>query len=190
MKPEELRLKYIELRAEGKSYTAISVELNINRSTCYSWEKDLSEQIAEAKRARLQELVESFAMTKEARIQRLGSTLEKINEALEVADFTQIPTEKLLDLKLKYTEALRNEQISLQPTLKVGRNTPNAVLEAYEDLYNRARSGEVSKEQAEKENTILTGLLKSHEAAELQAKVESLEAVVGGNAPVRERKAK
>ena len=48
-------------------------------------------------------------MTKEARIKKLGDTLEGINTALDGADLSTIPPEKLLDFKLKYTEALKEE---------------------------------------------------------------------------------
>lgn len=178
MKPEELKRKYIELRAEGNSYASICEKLNICKATCTSWERELKEQIEDIKKLNLQELAESYSMTKEARIKKLGSTLDKINTALENVDFSQISPEKLLDYKLKYTEALKGEYIGLQPAFKIEAHTAESILEAYTDLLNRVRAGEVSKEQADKENNILTGLLRAYEQTELKQKLEQLEAVI------------
>lgn len=185
MKPEELKRKYVELRAEGYSYSSICERLNICKATCNSWEKELREQIEDLKRLKLQELAESYSMTKEARIKKLGSTLDKINAALESVDFTQLNPEKLLDYKLKYTEALKAEYIGLQPASKVEDTTAEGILAAYTDLLNRARAGEITKEQADKENTILTGLLRAYEQTELQQKVEQLEAVINDRNTLR-----
>lgn len=178
MKPEELKRQFIELRAEGRSFAYIQEQLDVAKSTCASWEKELKDQIDVVKRASLQELVESYSMTKEARIKKLGTTLDKINEALDSADLSKLAPDKLLDFKLKYLEALKNEYIGLQPAFKIEEHAADSILSAYIDLLNRVRSGEVPKEQAEKENTILTGLLKAYETTELKEKVESLEAIL------------
>ena len=111
MKPTELKQEYIRLRAEGKSYSFIAEQLHISKSTCTKWERDLAAEIDELKRAELAELYESYNMTKQARIRKLGDTLGKINEALEQADFSEVDPAKLLDFKLKYTEALKGEYV-------------------------------------------------------------------------------
>jgi len=43
MKPQENRLEFIRLRAEGNSYTSISKELNISKDTCSRWEQELKD---------------------------------------------------------------------------------------------------------------------------------------------------
>ena len=102
MKPQELKQEYIKLRIEGKSYSFISEQLHISKSTCAKWEQNLFAEIDELKRAKLEELYESYSMTKQACIKKLGDTLEKINEALAKADFSTVDPTKLLDFKLKY----------------------------------------------------------------------------------------
>ena len=82
MKPTELKQQYIQLRAEGKSYSFIAEQLHISKSTCTKWERDLASEIDDLKRAELAELYESYSMTKKARIKKLGDTLDKINNAL------------------------------------------------------------------------------------------------------------
>ena len=46
-------------------------------------------------------------MLKEARIEQFGKTLEKINIELNKRDFESISTDKLLDHKIKYMQALQ-----------------------------------------------------------------------------------
>ena len=180
MKPAELKKEYVRLRAEGKSYSFICEQLHISKSTCTKWERELASQIDELKRAELAELCESYSMTKEARIRRLGDTLEKINAALEQADFTAVDPAKLLDFKLKYMEALKGEYIGTKPALQIESIDAKQIVAALGDLLNRVRAGEVTTEQAQKESGILTQLLKAYETVEVKAKLDKLEAIVGG----------
>lgn len=181
MKPAELKTEYVTLRAEGKSYSFIAEQLHISKSTCSKWEKELREQIDDLKRAKLAELCESYGMTKEARIKRLGDTLEKINEALERADFSQVDPSKLLDFKLKYTEALKGEYVGIKPAFDLGEAVDaKKIVAALADLLNRVRAGEVTTEQASKETAVLTNLLKAYDTVEVKAKLDELEAIIGG----------
>lgn len=180
MKPAELKKEYIRLRAEGKSYSSIAEQLHISKATCTKWERELSEQIGELKRAELAELCESYSMSKEARIKRLGDTLEKINEALEKTDFSTVDPAKLLDFKLKYTEALKGEYIGTKPALELDNIDAKDIVAALGDLLNRVRAGEVTTEQAQKESLILSQLLKAYDTVEVKAKLDELEAIIGG----------
>lgn len=179
MKPAEYKAQFIQLRAQGNSYAAIQKELGIAKETCSKWEKELNAQIAELKAEQLNELYDSYHMTKEARIKKLGDTLANIDDALEGADLSGLSLEKLLDYKLKYTEALKAEYI---PTGK-GQQLPkdfkaSDILAAVGDLLNRVRSGEVTTEQASRESAVLGNLLKAYDAVELKAKLDALEATI------------
>ncbi len=101
--------EFILLRAEGKSYSFITGALAISKSTCIKWNKELEGNILEKKQDNINELFKAYNITKEARIERLGKTLNKIDQALEAVDFSTISPEKLLDYKLKYTQALKEE---------------------------------------------------------------------------------
>lgn len=50
MKKEELKYKFIELRAMGHTYEKICKELNITKPTAIKWAKLLSEEIAQQQR--------------------------------------------------------------------------------------------------------------------------------------------
>lgn len=180
MKPAELKREYVRLRAEGKSYSVIAEQLHISKGTCTKWEKELKAQIDELKRAELAELCESYGMTKEARIRRLGDTLEKIEDAIAKADFATVDPAKLLDFKLKYTEALKGEYVGTKPAIELDSVDGKSIVAALGDLLNRVRAGEVTTEQAQKESGILAQLLKAYDTVEVKAKLDELEAILGG----------
>lgn len=180
MKPQELKKEYVRLRAEGQSYSAIAEQLHISKSTCAKWERDLGADIDTLKRAELAELCESYGMTKEARIKKLGDTLGKIDEALAKADFTAVDPAKLLDYKLKYTEALKGEYVGAKPAATIDAVDANGIVTALGDLLNRVRAGEVTTEQAQRESLVLSQLLKAYDMVEVKAKLEKLEAIIGG----------
>lgn len=178
MKPQEVKERYILLRAEGKSQTAIAQELHISKSTCTAWEKELEQEIAARKAEQLEQLYNSYYMKKEARIKQLGGTLSNIEDALAAADLTQMQPKELLDFKLKYTAALKEEYTGTAAAIPA-EVTTEAMLEALQDLLNRVRAGEVTTEQANKESTIISNILKAYEQTEIKTKLNALEAVVG-----------
>lgn len=179
MKPQELKHKFIELRAENKSYDYIAKALNISKSTCTAWERELKAEIEKLKEEELTALYDSYHMTKEARIRNLGETLTRVDEALATADLQEVAPEKLLDFKLKYTDALKEEYVGKAPKVKLGKEvTPHTILLALGDLLDRVRAGEVTTEQANRESTILSNLLKAYDTVELQAKYEALQAII------------
>lgn len=183
MKPQLQKDYFIVMRAEGKSYSTIAKELGISKSTCTDWEKKLQEQIAEKKAEQLEKLYSSYYMTREARIKKLGETLETIDGALASADFSRMPPDKLLDFKLKYTQALKEEYIVTgRPKSLPKEINPAAFMDMLKDLLERVRVGEVDTAQANRESMIISNLLKAYEQTELQAKIDALEAIVGGRA--------
>lgn len=179
MKSQETKTEFVRLRASGKSFDYIAKELNISKSTCSSWEKELKDVIAELKQEQLNELYDAYFMTKEARIKKLGGILDKIDDTLEQADLTEVPLEKLLDFKLKYTEALKSEYVQTANISKFnGQVTADGILKALGGLLERVQSGEISSEQANRESTILANLLKAYDAVELQAQLDTLKATL------------
>lgn len=181
MKTAEQKREFVRLRAEGWSYNAIAKELHIAKSTCTNWERMLSGQIDDLKREALAELCEEYGIGKKARIKKLGDTLAKIDSALDSADIESLDPAKLLDFKLKYTEALKNEYVSAQPVKRMGEAVDaQQILSAYADLIERVRSGEISHGQAERESALLDAMLKAHDAVSVQSKLDELEAIVGG----------
>lgn len=180
MYPQEQKEQFIQMRAAGKSYNAIARDLHIAKGTCVAWQRELATHIDEAKQERLTELYDAYHMGREARIKNLGNTLAAIDEAIVAADFNEVPLSRLLDLKLKYAAALKEEYISAeQPPIFMGGDVNGEkIIEALGDLLDRVRKGEVATDQANKEASILSYLLKAYEQAELKAKMDALEMVL------------
>lgn len=179
MKAEKVKHDFIRLRAEGKSYDAIAKELNISKSTCTAWNKSLEREIATAKKEELEALYTTFHMKKESRIKRIGQTLEGIESAIASADLTEIAPERLLELKLKYIEALQAEYTPTEGAKGItGRGKDKGVLKALQSLLSRIQSGEVSEEQARQEMAVLDSYLKAYETVEVKKRLDELESIV------------
>lgn len=180
MKTLDDKENFIRLRAEGKSYRQIMDELGIAKATCSNWEKEYKNRIQELKADRIEELYNAYFMTKEARIKKIGDTLNQINTALEKADLSTVAPEKLLDYKLKYTEALKNEYIDTSHNALEEDFTAKDILNAMGDLLNRLKNGTITPEQATKEGYLITHLIKAFENVELSNRLALLENVIGG----------
>jgi len=153
MKPTAVKSEFIQRRAEGQSYTTIARALKISKSTCSAWEAELAAKIALRRQEELNALYQQYGAVKAARIRRLGETLGRIDEALEAADLTQVAPEKLLDFKLKYTAALKDEYTGTAETLLPTEEaaSDSNVYYCLINVYNRLSSGEITVKQAQQE---------------------------------------
>lgn len=144
---------FIQRRAEGQSYNAIAAALHISKSTCSEWESALQGEIAQRKQEELNALYQQYGMLKTARIKRLGRTLDKIDAALDSVDLTQLDPAKLLDYKLKYSAALKDEFTGATEALSPERmtGTPSEEYYTISAIYERLRQGEISTSQAKLE---------------------------------------
>lgn len=156
MKSTDTKLAFIKARAEGKSYSTIQKELNIAKSTCQSWEQELKADVEAMKRAQTEELYTAYNMKRDARIKALGETINTIDTALEKADLEGVAPEKLLELKLKYHRALREEYI--EPVEIETDNTLDGLLEQYNQLYTEAKTGKYSPADIKAQLSILDGM--------------------------------
>ncbi len=142
MKGTERKAQFVELRAQGLSYSKIAEELHISKSTCTNWALDLEREIAERENERLQELYNLYSMHKQGRISRLGETIARIDEALAEKDLSELPADKLLELKLKYQRELNAEYI--EPFTPIGEQSLEAVLLQYIGILEHSQRGEVN----------------------------------------------
>ena len=109
MKDIETKEKFMALRAEGQSIRAAAVAVGINKTTGQKWQKENETAINTLKAERLEEAFQKYGAAKLARVKAYGETLGRIEEALAKRSFDDVPTEKLLDYKIKYINALGAE---------------------------------------------------------------------------------
>ena len=171
MKPIEKKEQYIVLRGEGKSIRSACKELDISTSAGQEWEKSLKERIEAEKADRLHELHETYGLMKEKRIERLGSTLNKITQAIGQVDLSNIQPDKLLDLQLKYAEALKAEYTPYREKIEA-TNPKEALVKVLLDTAEQVRSGELTAEQAKNETQAVANLLKACDQFSAVAKDE------------------
>ena len=163
MKSQEKKREFIRLRAEGKSLRAIEAEIEVCKSTLSEWDRELAAEISRLRGENLEELYTSYGMAREARIRRIGDTLRRIDTALDGVDLSALSPEKLLDYKLKYQAALKEEY-------KAGAGADVSgeaedTLEALRDLYRRTASGETSFSEAKAELSILDHVVDGYQRA-------------------------
>lgn len=163
MKNANVKNEFIRLRAEGMSYRAIEAEIGVSRSTCSEWEKELAPAIAHLKQDNLRALFAEYGAVREARIKRVGETLRRIDSALDSVDLSSLPPEKLLDFKLKYQAALKEEYSSTAYTEATG--AAQDTLQAIQGLYRRLASGEATTEQAKAELNVLDHMVDGYNRA-------------------------
>lgn len=176
----EEKLKFVELRAQGQSYSTIAKSLHVSKSTLSAWNKELTEQIAEQKAERLRELYESYYMLKASRIEQLGSTLHLVNEALEQKELSEMSPGQLLDFKLKLIRELKDEYVDLDTETSANLNAEAIVMEL-QSLLKRLREGGVSVDHAYRETAVLSSALRAYETFTLEQKVNMLLSVLGGS---------
>lgn len=116
METVETKNKFIELRAKGYSFDKIAKELGKAKQTLIDWSKDLEEEIANLKALELEALYEEFYLLKEERIRRLGKILKSIEDELLDRDLSDVATDRLLDLLLKYRAQIEGDLV--EPTFK------------------------------------------------------------------------
>lgn len=101
--------RFIELRAKGWSFDKIAKETGKAKQTLIDWSKELQDEIANRKALELEALYESYYLLKENRLQTFGAMITKIKKEVESRDLSDVPTDKLLDLFLKYNSQVKEE---------------------------------------------------------------------------------
>jgi hypothetical protein len=136
METTELKERFIEMRAKGYSFDRIAKELGKAKQTLIDWSKELQDEIANLKALELEALYERYFLLKESRLQTFGEMLTKIKKEVENRDLSDVPTDKLLDLLLKYNSQVKEEIV--EPLYKTSQEIKEERLdrEILEELTN------------------------------------------------------
>lgn len=118
--------KFIELRARGFSYDSIAKQLDISKPTLLKLGKECEVAISRMKYINREALAEKYKLMKEARLEQFAKLLEKIDSAIEEADFAKVPLEKLVEMKCKLTDRMKEE---LSGSFKIEANALDLILE-------------------------------------------------------------
>ena len=133
MKENDKKHCFIELRAQGFSFDKISKELKVAKSTLILWSKEFELEIANLKAVEMEGLLEKYFMSKKARIELFGKQIIKIKEELGKRDFSDISTEKLFDLLVKYVNQLKQEEVKVE----FARWEKQDIMDSFKHLENK-----------------------------------------------------
>lgn len=101
MKSLEVREKFIRLRGIGESFDSISEKLGISKKTLIAWSRLYAPELVEAKGKALDTVLEEYDLAKSGRIKMVAKEIARIDAELAKRDFSNIPTGKLVDMKIK-----------------------------------------------------------------------------------------
>ena len=116
---EEQKSQFVQLRAKGHSLAKIAKDLHISKGTLSNWSHELKDQIASIRAIELEALQEEYFLLKQGRIKFLGDQLKAIQKEIGSRDLSQVNTEKLLDLQLKYFNELKPEYVETGQRYKI-----------------------------------------------------------------------
>jgi len=127
MQNNDIKTKFIELRAKGNSLNNIADSLGVSKQTLINWSKDLQIEISNFKAFEYYELVNKYQLGKEYKLKAYKTMLNKLEAEIEKRDLTDVKTDKLFEIYLKTFDSLTKEVTpisligdgswGLQPTL-------------------------------------------------------------------------
>ena len=138
---------FIEKRAAGLSLAAIARDLKIGRDTARKWEREMEREIAESRADQWEDLARMYRVTADLKVERLSTLLSRIDEALDKADFTEVPVDKLLVMRACYADKLEAAFPAAAKGRKVDTCRPDD-LEALTDLIDQNRATVAQMEEA------------------------------------------
>ena len=125
MKELAVKEKFIQLRAQGLSFDKIAKELKTSKQTLIDWSKEFRTTIGNLRAIELEVLQEQYFLTKTKRIEMFGEAQKRIKEELSSRNLSEVPSEKLFDLLIKFGTLLKQEEI---PVVFTGAEDQNEAL--------------------------------------------------------------
>ena len=116
----EKKPEFVELRASGLSLAKIAERLSVSKTTLIAWEKELSNEIAEARFLEMQSLLETYKACKAERVKFLGKLYQRLTEELAQRDLSEVDSVKLLEMLLKVEGRLETELSKVNLTISKG----------------------------------------------------------------------
>lgn len=109
---QKVKLKVIELRAEGLSYSKIAEALQISKQTAVDITKENIDQVETLQAIEAEALFEEKRVNLRGRIEQLSAIHSRLREEIESRDLSVVPTDKLIALFIKISDTLKGEVYS------------------------------------------------------------------------------
>ena len=111
MNSNNIKMQFVELRASGLSYDKIAKQLKKSKQTLIKWSKELECEISNFQTIEFDALKEKYRLGKQSRIEIFGKMLESIKTELLNRDLSKIPSDKLLQIFIKYLTFAQTEDL-------------------------------------------------------------------------------
>ncbi len=115
---QKVKLRVIELRAEGLSYSNIAKEVNIAKQTAVDIVRDNIEEVTTLQAVEMEALIDASRVNQRGRIEQLSELHSRLREEIARRDLSEVPTDKLIKLYLNTSETLKQEVKEDIPTAK------------------------------------------------------------------------
>ena len=109
MKDHTTKDKFVELRAQGKSFASIAEVLGVSKPTLIEWSREMQVLIANLRAVSDEALCERYRLTKERQLQVLSCQFEAIETEIGKRDLKEVPIDKLYAILFKLTEGIRDQ---------------------------------------------------------------------------------
>ena len=123
MKDPELTDRFIELRAQGWSFTRIAAELDVHKNTLLAWSRKHQHRIQNLRALETEALSERFKLSRNTCLESLAEDSRRIREELARRDLTDIPTARLVIL----AASLRAEASHINGPLQLAEPIPDSL---------------------------------------------------------------
>lgn len=98
------------MRSRGISFDQCSKELKTAKGTLITWSRELRTEIDRGRQLEFETLQEMNSVSKRKRIEALGKELDRINKELDKRSLEDTSTDKLIQLKIKLLENLKEDE--------------------------------------------------------------------------------
>lgn len=139
MKDKKKTDRFIEMRANNCTLEQISEELNLDYDTLTGWERQYIYEIRNKEAIVRETLNEKYCLSSPKKLELYGDVLLKLKDEVLKRDFSDIPTEKLLDFLPKYHSILKDyyyEPRYLLPEDIEEAKKPNPIMESLSKSLN------------------------------------------------------
>lgn len=120
MKKQGAKTRFVQLRAEGHSFTSIAHELGVHRSTLSLWAKELVSEIEEMRKLEFDHLLKTIRLDQRHRLTAWAQLLNRIHEEVTRRDISDVPTNCLVNLALSIDKQLA--ALAQPPAFEVSRD--------------------------------------------------------------------
>ncbi len=90
--------RFVELRAQGWSYTRIAKELEVSRRTLIAWSRKHFREIGNLRNLELEAVSERCHLTREDCLEQLSADMKRVREEVAKRELSEVPVARLIML--------------------------------------------------------------------------------------------